>query len=402
MPWKDNSVLDQRVHFISAYKEGIMSITDLCKHFGISRPTAYKFIDRYNNYGPAGLVDLSKEPHTHPNATAESIQQQIIDFRTNHPNWGARKMHAVLKRDIPDVDWPAASTIGELLKKRGMLRSRRRRGSATPSFPSDLTKPDTPNSVWTADYKGQFRLGNDQMCYPLTICDGYARMILKCQALPNTSTELSKPAWVAAFREYGLPVVIRTDNGSPFASAGLTGLSRLSAWWIRLGIIPERIQPGKPQQNGSHERMHRTLKEEIVSHPKANLKSQQQAFDHFVYEYNYIRPHESLSQQTPASVYTSSSREYPLMLPDISYPDGFIVRNVRTNGEIRWQNDLIFLSESLVGETVGLDQLDDRHWVLYYSRIPLAILDNYQKRWIAPKKAAPTLRQLRKELNPNT
>jgi transposase InsO family protein len=254
----------------------------------------------------------------------------------------------------------------------------------------------------TLNYKGQFKLTNNQLCYPLTICDGCARMILKCQALPNTSTELSKPAWVAAFSEYGLPVVIRTDNGSPFASAGLTGLSKLSAWWIRLGIIPERIQPGKPQQNGSHERMHRTLKEEVTVHPRTDLNSQQKAFDHFVHEYNYIRPHESLGQKTPASIYTNSTKEYPLRLPDICYPDGFIVRNVRTNGEIRWQSDLIFVSEVLVGEPVGLDQMDERHWVLYYSRIPLAILDNYDRCWVAHKKAAPTLRQLRKELNQNT
>lgn len=399
MPWKENSVSDQRVQFIAEYLRDTMSITDLCKHFGISRPTAYKFIHRYKEYGPEGLVDLPKEPHTHPNATDESTQQQIIDFRKDHPNWGARKMLVSLRRDVPDVEWPAASTIGELLRKKGMLKSRLKRRFATPSFPDDLTKPDTPNSVWTADYKGQFRLGNNQLCYPLTICDGRAKMILRCQALQNTSIELCKPAWVATFREYGLPLVIRTDNGSPFAGAGLTGLSRLSAWWIRLGIVPERIQPGKPQQNGSHERMHRTLKEEVASPPEANLNSQQKAFDHFVSEYNYIRPHESLGQQTPASVYTSSSREYPLILPNISYPDGFVVRNVRTNGEIRWQNDLIFVSESLAGEPVGLDRLDDKHWVLYYSRIPLAILDNHHKQWIPPKKAIPTLRQLRKELN---
>lgn len=402
MPWKESSVLDQRVQFIAEYLKDTMSISDLCKQFGISRPTGYKFIDRYTQYGPAGLVDMPKEPKTHPNATDESIQNRIIEFRGDHPNWGASKIQVVLKRDFPDTNWPAASTIGELLKRKSLLKSRNKRGSAKPSFPDDLTKPDSPNSVWTADYKGQFRLQNNALCYPLTICDGHAKMILRCHGLPNTSTEWSRPVWVAAFREYGLPVVIRTDNGSPFASAGLTGLTRLSAWWIQLGIIPERIQPGRPQQNGSHERMHRTLKQEVTMYPKTDMNSQQKAFDRFVQEYNHVRPHQSLGQQTPASFYVNSTTEYPLRPPEICYPDGFAVRMVRTNGEIRWQNKLIFISEALAGEPVGLTQLDDNHWILYYSRIPLAIHDSYNNSWVPAKKAGATLRQLRKELKPNS
>ena len=320
MPWKETSVLDSRVQFIAVYKQGIMSFSQLCREFGISRTTGYKFIDRYERCGPSGLEDMPRAAYSHPNATDASIQEQIIEIRSNYPNWGPKKLRAHLMRLFPDQHTPAASTIGDILKSNGLVKSRRRgKPGATPSL--SLTSPVAPNQVWSADFKGQFRLGNKELCYPLTICDRYSRMILKCQALPGTSIEQSKPVWVAAFREFGLPKIIRTDNGAPFSSVGLGGLSRLSVWWIRLGIFPERISPGKPQENGSHENMHRVLKQEVALRPQIDMRAQQRANDSFVDHYNNIRPHEGLDMALPSDIYVRSSRPYPLLLPDIEYAE---------------------------------------------------------------------------------
>jgi len=401
MPWKEINVLDSRLQFIALYQQNIMSFSELCREFGVSRTTGYKFIDRYSRHGPCGLDNMPRVAYSHPNATDILVQQQITDLRTDHPNWGPRKLRAILMRQFSDRHWPAASTIGEILKTHGLVTSRRRRKAvATPSY--DLTKPDAPNGVWTADFKGQFRLGNNQLCYPLTICDRYSRMLLKCQGLPNNSIQSSKPVWIATFREHGLPKVIRTDNGAPFSSTGIGGLSRLSAWWIRLGIIPERIAPGNPQQNGSHENMHRVLKQDVAKHPQANLKLQQVANDRFVKDYDYLRPHEAIGMQVPADLYINSPRSYPLILPQLEYPSDYIVRQVRINGDIKWRGNIIFVSEVLAGDPVGLEQLDDRYWALYYGLVPLAILDDHKKHLVSTKDAAPTLKKLTKEARDNT
>jgi transposase InsO family protein len=396
MPWKETKVLDSRMQFIALYLQQTMSFSELCRNFGISRTTGYKFIERYHNNGPAGLEDMPRIAYSHPNATACFVQEQIVALRSEHPNWGPRKLRAILIRQNPEQHWPAASTIGELLKSRGLVTSRRRKKSyATPSC--SLTNPDAPNDVWTADFKGQFRLTNNLMCYPLTICDRYSRMLLKCQALPNTSIESAKPVWVATFREHGLPRIIRSDNGTPFASTGIGGLSRLSAWWIRLGIFPERTAPAHPQQNGSHENMHRALKADVAKAPQANLKLQQVSHDKFVNDYNYLRPHEALKMQVPADIYVSSPRPYPLILPELPYPDNYAIRQVRTNGDIKWRGKHIFLSEILTGEPVGICQIDDRYFAIYYGPVPLAILDEHNKSLLASKDAAPHLKQLMKE-----
>jgi transposase InsO family protein len=398
MPWKETNVLDMRMQFIALYLQQCVSFCELCRHFGISRTTGYKLVERYEQLGPSGLLDQSRAPYSHPNSTPEQIQDQIIDFRKDHPHWGPKKLRTVLMRDHPDIAWPAPSTIGQLLMSRNLVKSRRK-GHSGKAVPTHLSVPDAPNHVWTADFKGQFALQDKSMCYPLTICDNFAKMILACSGLSNTATDPAKAVWVATFRENGLPRVIRTDNGTPFASRSIGGLSRLSAWWIRLGIIPQRIAPGKPQQNGSHERMHKTLKAEVASQPAADFKSQQRAFNNFVYEYNHIRPHEALGQRVPASLYEVSSRQYPLILPDIEYPADFTIRHVRTNGEIRWRGELLFVSEVLTGEYVGLEQLDDRHWALYYGPVPLAILDGYQRSWLPSQKAVSILKQLTKEIS---
>jgi putative transposase len=401
MPWKETKVLDSRLQFIALYQREIMSFSELCREFGISRTTGYKFIERYDRLGPSGLADMPRVAYSHPNALDISIQQQIVDLRTDHPNWGPRKLRAILMRQFSDQCWPAASTIGELLKARGLVTSRRRRrAAAIPNY--DLTMPDAPNGVWTADFKGQFKLGNNQMCYPLTICDRYSRMLLKCQALPDISTEQSRPVWIATFREYGLPRVIRTDNGIPFSSSGISRLSKLSAWWVRLGIIPERITPAKPQQNGSHENMHRALKNDVAKHPQANLRLQQLAHDRFVNDYNYLRPHEAIDMQVPADLYVDSPRPYPLLLPQIEYPSGYTVRRVRHSGEFRWRRGCIFVSAILTGDIIGLDQIDDQYWALYYGFLPLAILDDHKRHLLPPKEASPMLKQLMKEAKMNT
>jgi len=396
MPWKENSVSDMRVRFIAEYLSQSLSFSDLCGEFNITRRTGYKFVERYEMYGLAGLIDQSRAPYSHPNSTPESIQNDILDLKGKHVTWGPKKLRSRLLLDHPDVHWPAASTIGDLLKSKNLVVPRRRR-KPSGSVPTGLSYPDSPNSVWTTDFKGEFRLRSNSWCYPLTICDGSSKMLLACSALSSTATIPTKAAWIATFREYGLPRVIRSDNGTPFASPGIGGLSRLSVWWIRLGIIPEHIAPGKPQQNGSHERMHRTLKAEVTSTPQASFKSQQLAFNDFVYEYNYIRPHEALGLVPPATVYSTSPRHYPRILPEIEYPSGLATRHVRTNGQIRWQGGLIFLSEVLAGEHVAFEQIQDRLWAFYYGPVPIAILDDSTKSWDRSRKANRLLRELRKE-----
>jgi len=396
MPWKENSVSDMRVQFIALFLRKELSFTDLCKHFGISRVTGYKFVERYESFGPVGLADQSRAPYSHPNSTPEAIQDAVIDLRNDHEHWGPKKLRARLLIDHPDITWPAASTIGDLLKSKNLIVPRRR-PKPGPLAPTGLSYPDSPNSVWTADFKGEFRLRNSSLCYPLTICDRNTRMLLACNALPSTATVGAKSVWIATFREYGIPKVIRSDNGTPFASVGIGGLSRLSAWWIRLGILSERIAPGKPQQNGSHERMHRTLKAEVASKPQASFKAQQQAFNDFVYEYNHVRPHEALGQVPPATIYAPSPREYPGILPELQYPSDMATRHVRTNGQIRWDGGLLFLSEVLAGEHVAFEQIDDRRWAFYYGPLPIAILDNPTKYWARDKKANQLLQELRKE-----
>jgi len=397
MPWRRTNVLDERVRFIALYLEQQLSMSDLCRSFGISRKTGYKFLRRYQALGPQGLAILRPVPHHQPHAVDESVRQCIIALRTAHPTWGPKKLRAVLDRDHPHDVWPATSTIGAILKDCGLVASVRRRRRAQPSAPSSLALADAPNTVLAADFKGQFTLGDGKTCFPLTISDTYSRMLLRCQALARPSLDAAKPLFVAVFRECGIPSVIRTDNGAPFASCGLGGLSRLSVWWIKLGIRPERIKPGHPEQNGRHERMHRTLKRETASPPAANMAAQQRAFDRFIEEFNYLRPHEALGQNTPASLYTPSPRPYPLRPPGVEYPSAMKVRRVRHDGCVRWQGQMLFVSETLAGEPVGFDPVDDRHWALHFGPLALAVLDGHTNLWLPPKKTSRFIENLRQE-----
>jgi len=371
VPWKETCTMDERMKFIAYYLEHEWPLAALCREFGISRKTGYKWIGRYLE---GGLEDRSRAPKHHPQAVSEPIAEAVIAARVAHPTWGPKKLRVWLQRRDSSVRWPAASTIGELLKRHGLVSSRHRRRSIQ-RYSEPFIGCDQSNAVWSADLKGWFTTGDGRRCDPLTITDNYSRYLLRCQHVAPTTCEVMQPIFEAAFREYGLPEAIRTDNGVPFATTTVGGLSRLSIWWLRLGITPERIVPGKPSQNGRHERMHRTLKKDTASPPRRTLRAQQRAFDHFRTEFNRQRPHESLAMDTPDSLYRPSPRRYPLLLPEIPYPDDMVLRTVHPQGDLRWKIHQIYLSKTLAGEVVGCRQVDDKIWDIYFAHIRLAQLD---------------------------
>jgi putative transposase len=300
MPWRETAPMDQRTQFIADHLRDSLSITELCALYGVSRKTGYKWIDRYVRHGPAGLGEQSRRPRHSPRHTSDEIVAAILDARRRHPRWGGKKLLALLHRRHPRWDLPGRSTACDILSRHGMVpikRQRRRLGH--PGKPTSQIL--APNDVWSADYKGQFRTGDGRYCYPLTVADGFSRYLLGCQALPSTAVDGAKPIFTRLFHEYGLPKRIRTDNGVPFATTTLARLSKLSAWWVRLGILPELIEPGEPAQNGRHERMHRTLKAETTRPAAGGLAAQQRRFNLFREEFNHERPHEALDQETPAT-----------------------------------------------------------------------------------------------------
>jgi putative transposase len=365
--------MDQRIQFIADYLRDSLSVTDLCRLYGVSRKTAYKWIDRYLRLGPAGLEERSRRPRRSPNETAPEIVAALLEARRSHPSWGGKKLLAIVHKRHPRWHLPARATVCEILKRHGMVpKSRRRRHIGHPGKPTSSIL--APNDLWSADFKGEFKTGNGIYCYPLTIADGFSRYLLGCQALHSTAVAGAKPVFTRLFREYGLPKRIRTDNGVPFATNSLARLSKLSAWWVRLGVLPELIEPGKPQQNGRHERMHRTLKAETTLPPAGNLAAQQRRFNHFRTEFNEERPHEALDLQTPASVYESSPRQMPTKLPPLEYPDRFEVRYVSANGGIRWHSKWVNVSIVCAGEYVGLEEIDDGIWDLYFGPLKLGRL----------------------------
>ncbi len=374
MPWKETCPMDERLKFIADCLKDEWSLSDLCQYYGISRKSGYKWLARYLAEGPSGLHDRSRAPNHHPNAVHKMIQDRIVAFRAEHPHWGPRKLVHRLRQLEPDTRWPAPSTVGEILKRYGLTVPRRRK-RRTPPYAQPFREGLQPNDVWCADFKGWFRTQSGTRIDPLTISDAVSRYLLRCQALMRPTSTTAQAVFTAAFQEFGLPAAIRTDNGAPFASTGLGGLSRLSVWWLRLGILPERIRPGHPEENGRHERMHRTLKQATAQPPRATPKAQQQAFDRFRTEYNQERPHEALDMQTPAQHYQPSPRPFPARLPEMEYPSGYLVRRVRSNGQIRWQGRLIFVSEVLIGHSVGLIEVDNGTWRLDFGTLKLALFD---------------------------
>jgi len=373
MPWSHTSPMDQRTQFIADYLRESLNITELCELYGVSRKTGYKWIDRYLRQGPAGLEARSRRPSCSPNATSPEIVSAILEVRRRHPSWGAKKLLTILGQRHRRWDFPGRSTVCDILSRHGMVpKQRHRRRIGHPGKPTSQIL--APNATWCADFKGQFKTGDGIYCYPLTVTDGYSRYLLGCQGLLTTAVKESKPVFMRLFKEYGLPKRIRTDNGVPFATNTLARLSALSAWWVRLGVLPELIEPGKPQQNGRHERMHKTLKAEATKPPAGNLAAQQRKFNRFRSEFNDERPHEALDQQTPASVYQSSPRELPNKLPPLEYPDRFELRYVSANGGIRWNSDWVNVSIVCAGEYVGLEEIDDGIWNVYFGPLKLGRL----------------------------
>jgi len=378
--------MEEKLRFIFEYEQSEQAMTDLCRKYGIARETGYVWVRRYRLAGLEGLGERSRAAQRHPNQTPEKIEQSVLELRQAHMNWGPRKLKRVLERDEPGRIWPAASTIGALLKREGLTAVRRKRRRTAP-YGQPLAHADGPNRVWCADFKGWFRTGDGERIDPLTISDAFSRYLLRCQAVEKTDSMRIQAIFEAAFREYGMPEAIRTDNGTPFASSAIAGLSRLAVWWMKLGIVPERIDAGHPEQNGRHERMHRTLKQETAMPPSANRREQQQRLERFCQEYNQVRPHEALAMQTPASVYAPSARSFPSHLPEPEYPHTMLVRSVRRQGAFHWKNQDVFLSEVLWGERIGLLPEDDDRYTIYFAQFPIARFDSRQLRTVPLKKA---------------
>jgi putative transposase len=383
MPWKETCVMDERVKFIADWLSQGYTITELSERYEVSRKTLYKWLDRYGTGGLEGLKERSRAPINRPWATNPEIISTILGAKSKHITWGPRKLIGYLERRHPEKAWPAISTAQAILKREGWVKTQHKRHH-TPGYTRPFLPVTAANDVWSADFKGQFRLGNGKLCYPLTLTDNYSRYLLACQGLYSPNLSETKSILERAFQQYGLPLAIRTDNGVPFASTALGGLSSLSVWFIKLGILPERIEPGQPQQNGKHERFHRTLGEETINPPRPNLPKQQRCFDRFEYVYNHERPHEALGQQPPASVYRPSTRSYPSKLAEIEYENNMTIRQVRLGGRMKWKGGLIYVSKTLIGEPIGLRQIEDQAWEVYYSSFQLGILNETLGRIIQP------------------
>ena len=374
MPWKITDTMDQKIQLIADWQSQYFSITDLSNKYGVSRPSIYKWVNRYEELGVDGLKEQSRTPLHSPNQTEDDIVQLIVAEKLKNRNRGPKKIYNQLKTQYPHIDLPAPSTIGEWLKKHGLVKERKKR-LRVPPYTEPFQECQNPNNVWSADYKGQFYMQNGCVCYPLTISDNYSRYLLKCRGLPGPRYRETRDVFESAFKEYGLPDAIRIDNGAPFAGRCLGGLSRLSIWWIQLGIIPERIDKGCPQQNGRRERMHRTLKEEAIATKAPNMKEQQKSFDLFSFDYNNHRPHEALGQQPPASRYKKSTRMYIEKPVSPEYDFSYIVRHVRSSGDIKLNGRSYFLTELLSGHPVGLKETADGQWAIYYSFYQIGTLD---------------------------
>jgi transposase InsO family protein len=362
--WEGVTVSQQRQNFIRDYLLNYYSISELAERFSVSRKTAHKWIDRFRREGEAGLGERSRRPLHCPGQTAEVVSAEFIRQKGRHQHWGARKLLKVISDKHPQWEMPSEITVNRLLQREGLTKKRRRKGRLHPGCPQ--SKAQEPNHIWAADYKGQFRLKNGSYCFPLTVSDLYSRYLLGCEAHPGISHEKTKSYFEWLFREYGLPQRIRTDNGVPFASNALARLSRLSVWWIKLGIYPELIEPGKPQQNGIHERMHRTLKAEATIPPESTETKQQQRFDRFRAEFNNERPHEAIGMSSPAQVYQSSARRMPKKLQSYDYPGHYLVRRVSRDGTVRMMGKQFFVATPLMEDYIGFEEQEEGVYDMYF------------------------------------
>lgn len=373
MPWRATDAQRERFRFVMKVEEGAFSMSELCARFGVSRQTGYAILRRWREEGAEGLKERSRAPLRSPQRIDEALAALLLSARLAHPQWGPRKIHAYLQRCHPDVVLPAASTTGELYRRAGLVVGRKQRRWAHPGRAQ--VEGSGPNHVWTTDFKGEFRTRDGTRCYPLTVADLATRYLLACEGLSSIAHAGALEVFRKLFRERGLPRVIRSDNGPPFATKAIAGLSRLNVWWTKLGIRHDRIQPGRPDQNGSHERMHRTLKQATLRPPAADLEEQQERFNGFVREFNEERPHEALGQETPSSRYTASTRELPEKLPPPCYPGHCRVRTIRGNGILYFGDREYFLSELLIGEDVALEEIEDGVWSIYFYDLLFARLN---------------------------
>jgi putative transposase len=373
MPWLESCAMDERLRFVAACLSGEVSKTELCQAYGISRRVGYKWLARYRAEGVSGLADRSHAPLVHGQATPADLVEKIADLRRNRPTWGPRKLLAKLEQLHPGLEWPSHSTVHEILKRHGLVQARRLRRRPPPRL-GELVTPERPNQVWAVDHKGWIRLGDGQRCEPLTLADTYSRFLLAVSAGASTREVEAQPVMERAFKTYGLPEVIRSDNGPPFASASVTGLTALSVWWIKLGVRPERIMPGRPQENGRLERFHLTLLEAM--HPPASTRAAQaRRFEAFRQDYNHERPHQALKQIPPARFYAPSSRPMPKRPDEPDYGGDMITRKVRSNGEIKFAGGLVHVSSALAGEGVALEEIE-HGWRVWFYKQPIGLLDH--------------------------
>ena len=387
MSWKETCVMSERVKLVTEHLEGDYGITELSQAYGVSRKTVYKWIVRYEKEGWLGLEDRSRAPHSQPNAVEEEIEKKLLELKARWPLWGAPKLWVKLGEAVGADRCPVESTVSEILRRHGLSRVAKRRRRAVPTE-QPFEDCREANEVWCADFKGWFRTTNGCKCTPLTISDAHSRFLLCCQGLGGATGFITvKPLFIRVFREYGLPESMRTDNGPPFASTTLGGLSELAVWWVRLGIELQRIEPGCPQQNGRHERMHRTLNEATAQPPRAHLGAQQKAFDAFRREYNVERPHEALGQRPPALFYQPASREYPSRLPEQrGYPDEWEKRRVRKAGQMKWKGEDLRVSSTLQGQEIGLKPVAERQWAVYFEHLELGLFDQRLGRVLPAKR----------------
>lgn len=386
MVWMETRPVDERMRFVMAVEAGEESFALLCRRFGISRKTGYKWLERWRKLGAAGLFDRPRAPATHPQTLAADIVEACLAVRRAHPTWGPLKVKAWLDRERPQMVWPAASSIGTLFDREGLTVKRRLRRRGPPSA-TPFASCQAPNDLWCMDFKGWFRTGDGARCDPFTLCDGASRFLFRCQVMERCDADHVWPVLDAAFREFGLPQSLRSDNGSPFASVGVGGLSRLSVKVIKAGVVPDRIEPGKPQQNGRLERLHLTLLGDAASPPAETLAAQRRRFAAFQKTYNEDRPHQALGGLTPGSVYIPSPRGWDGILREPHYRSDEAVRRVRSNGEIKWGGETIYLNQALAGEPVGLTETEDG-WTVRFAFVPLGVIRHGAAKLKSPRRKA--------------
>ena len=375
MPWKETTIMEQKIEFICEWRTGKYTITELCRNFEISRPTAYKLISRFENQGYEGLREHARTPSNHPNATPQNIVKGILKLKEKHPRWGAKKIRILLFKEFTEKQIPSVVTVHNILKKNGFVSSKKRMRRIKPVYP--IFDPKNCNEVWSADYKGKFLMGNKVYCHPLTIADSKSRFLFTAKGHYRENLKSAKAEFTKVFRKYGIPKQMHTDNGSPFGSVrAIQRFTQLSYWFIELGISPVFSDPAHPEQNGRHERMHRDLKAACAKPSAYDLKAQQRRLNKFVKEYNHVRPHEALAMKTPAEIHDFSTRPYPEKISNFDYDPTYKVLKVTKNGAIRWKSYYwVYLTAALKGKYVAIEDIGNGIWIVFYRNVLLGYFD---------------------------